>query len=124
MKAKADVNSQNPRPCPAPTQTTITATLHRAEPHPSTSQRRAEITDAISFYLAKDMCPINTVSTLKVIRFLFLFCIIYHLFLKIVGTLFVYKWCNKIHVFPDMMNDRAALIYSLQTVMKSHFGLW
>ena len=27
MKAKAYVNSQNPRPCPAPTQTTITATL-------------------------------------------------------------------------------------------------
>ena len=65
MKAKANVNSQNPRPCPAPTQTTITATLHQAEPYPSTSQRHAEITDAMSFYLAKVMCPINTVSTLK-----------------------------------------------------------
>ena len=63
MKAKA--NSQNPRPCLAPTQTTITATLHQAIPYPSTSQRHAEITDAISFYLAKDICPINTVSTLK-----------------------------------------------------------
>ena len=82
MKAKANVNSQNPRRCPAPTQTTITATLHRAVAYPSTSQRHAEITDAISFYLAKDMCPINTVSTLKfyMIGFLFLFCIIYHLF--------------------------------------------
>ena len=53
-KVKADVNSQNPRPCPAPTQTTITAALHRAEPDPSTSQRHAETTDAITFYLAKD----------------------------------------------------------------------
>ena len=53
MKAKANVNSQNPCPCPAPTQTTITATLHWAVPYPSTSQRRAEITDAITFYLAK-----------------------------------------------------------------------
>ena len=52
MKVKANVNSQNPRPCPAPTQTTITATLHRAEPYPSTSQRHAEKTDTISFYLS------------------------------------------------------------------------
>ena len=55
MKAKANFNSQNSRPCPAPTQTTITATLHRAVPYPSTSQIHAEITDAISFYLAKDV---------------------------------------------------------------------
>ena len=80
MKAKANVNSQNHRLCPAPTQTTITETVHRAVPYPSTSQRHAEITDAISFCLAKDMCPINTVNTLKFLIIRFLFCIIYHLF--------------------------------------------
>ncbi|XP_036940317.1 E3 SUMO-protein ligase ZBED1-like [Acanthopagrus latus] len=62
MKAKANAGPPNPRQCPAPTQTTITATLHRATPYPSTSQRHAEITDAITFYLAKDMCPISAVS--------------------------------------------------------------
>ncbi|KAI2655656.1 E3 SUMO-protein ligase ZBED1 [Labeo rohita] len=61
MKAKANAGPPNPRPCPAPAQTSITATLHRATPYPSTSQRHSEITDAITFYLAKDMCPINTV---------------------------------------------------------------
>ncbi|KAK0140110.1 Zinc finger BED domain-containing protein 1 [Merluccius polli] len=62
MKAKANAGPQNPRQCSAPAQATITATLHRATPYPSTSQRHAEITDAITFYLAKDMCPINTVN--------------------------------------------------------------
>ena len=62
MKAKANATSLNPGPSPTPTQTIATATLHRATPHPSTSKRHAEITDAITFYLAKDVCPINTVS--------------------------------------------------------------
>lgn len=62
IKAKANVTSLNPRPCPTSTQTTITATLHSATAYPSTSQRHTEITDAIAFRLAKDVCPINTVS--------------------------------------------------------------
>ena len=62
MKAKANAGPQNSCPCPLPTQTTITATLHGATTYPSTSQRHDEITDVITFYLAKDMCPINTVS--------------------------------------------------------------
>ena len=60
MKAKANAGPLNPRPCPAPTQTTIIATLHQATPYPSSSQRHAEITDAITFIWPKT-CPINTV---------------------------------------------------------------
>ena len=62
IKAKANVTSLNLRPCPTSTQKTITATLHSATAYPSTSQRHTEIPDAIAFHLAKDMCPINTVS--------------------------------------------------------------
>ena len=38
------------------------ASLLRASPYPSTSQRHSEITNAVAFHLAKDMCPINTVT--------------------------------------------------------------
>ena len=62
IKARANVTSLNLRPCPTSTQKTITATLHSTTAYPSTSQRHTEITDAIAFHLAKDMCPINTVS--------------------------------------------------------------
>ena len=60
MKAKSKITTLNH--LPFPTQKTITATLHGATVYPSTSQRHTEVTDAIAFHLAKDMCPINTVS--------------------------------------------------------------
>lgn len=44
------------------TQTSIEASLFSASPYPSTSQRHSEITNAVAFHLAKDMCSINTVT--------------------------------------------------------------
>lgn len=44
------------------TQTSITQTLYGASPYPSSSQRHKDITKAITYYLAKDMAPINTVK--------------------------------------------------------------
>ncbi|XP_077467105.1 E3 SUMO-protein ligase ZBED1 [Stigmatopora argus] len=63
IKARATLASQNPY---QPTQPKIAGTqpLHRdtTTQYSSSTQRHAEITDAIAFYLAKDMCPIDTVS--------------------------------------------------------------
>ncbi|XP_057694544.1 E3 SUMO-protein ligase ZBED1-like [Corythoichthys intestinalis] len=61
IRARATLASQNPY---QPTQPKIPATqsLHRESQYSSTAQRHAEITDAIAYYLAKDMCPIDTVS--------------------------------------------------------------
>ncbi|XP_051962423.1 E3 SUMO-protein ligase ZBED1-like [Xyrauchen texanus] len=44
------------------TQTSITQTLYGASPYPPSSQRHKEITNAITYHLAKDMAPINTVQ--------------------------------------------------------------
>lgn len=43
-------------------QTSITDTLHNAMPYPHNSIKSKEITEAIAYYLAKDMVPINTVE--------------------------------------------------------------
>ncbi|KAL2085940.1 hypothetical protein ACEWY4_019260 [Coilia grayii] len=43
-------------------QTSITATIHNATPYPPNSSRHKEITAGISYHLAKDMAPINTVQ--------------------------------------------------------------
>ena len=40
----------------------LSPSLFSASPYPSSSQRHREITNAVAFYLAKDMCPINTVT--------------------------------------------------------------
>ncbi|XP_057208062.1 E3 SUMO-protein ligase ZBED1-like [Triplophysa rosa] len=45
------------------TQTSITQTLHGASPYPLSSQRHKDITNAIAYHLAKDMIPINTVTS-------------------------------------------------------------
>ena len=44
------------------TQASIEASLFSSSPYPSTSQRHSEIMNAVAFHLAKDMCPINTVT--------------------------------------------------------------
>ena len=44
------------------TQTDITQALYNATPYPNTSQRYKEITNAVTYYLAKDMASINTVQ--------------------------------------------------------------
>ncbi|XP_060785451.1 E3 SUMO-protein ligase ZBED1-like [Neoarius graeffei] len=44
------------------TQTTITRTLYNTTPYPPNSSRHKEITAAITYHLAKDMAPINTVQ--------------------------------------------------------------
>ena len=61
MKAKS-VASAIDASCLTSTQTSIKASPYIAAPYPSRSQRHPEITNAITFHLAKDMCPINTVS--------------------------------------------------------------
>ncbi|XP_057181274.1 E3 SUMO-protein ligase ZBED1-like [Triplophysa rosa] len=47
---------------PSTTQTTIKGTLFNAIPYSPCSQRHKEITEAITYHLAKDMCPLATVS--------------------------------------------------------------
>lgn len=44
------------------TQSSIENTLYNATPYPTGSRRHQEITEAVTFMLAKDMCPISTVS--------------------------------------------------------------
>lgn len=44
------------------TQSSIDDTLYNAAPYPTGSRRQREITEAVTFMLAKDMCPISTVS--------------------------------------------------------------
>ncbi|KAK0137902.1 Rootletin [Merluccius polli] len=44
------------------TQSSIKETLYNATPYPPSSRRHEEITDAIAYMIAKDMCPICTVS--------------------------------------------------------------
>ncbi|KAL1252580.1 hypothetical protein QQF64_017273 [Cirrhinus molitorella] len=48
---------------PSTTQTTISGTLFNAIPYLPSSQRHREITEAITYHIAKDMCPISTVSS-------------------------------------------------------------
>lgn len=55
MQANTSAGPPNPRLRPTPAQTPITATLHRATLYPSNSRRHGEITDATTFYLAKDV---------------------------------------------------------------------
>ena len=64
MKARSVASAANvncPGPSSAVAQTSIKASMYSATPYASKS-RHTEITDAITFHLAKDMCPINTVS--------------------------------------------------------------
>ena len=63
MKAKSVASASNTS-FPTSTQT-IKGGLYSATPNLSGSQRHAEITNANTFYLAKDMCSINTVSNVK-----------------------------------------------------------
>ncbi|XP_039903045.1 E3 SUMO-protein ligase ZBED1-like [Simochromis diagramma] len=44
-------------------QTSIHATMYNATKYPTSSQRHKEITNAVTFFLAKDHCSINTVDT-------------------------------------------------------------
>ena len=44
------------------TQSSIKDTLFNATPYPPSSHRHKEITDAVTYMIAKDMCPVNTVS--------------------------------------------------------------
>lgn len=44
------------------TQLSIQATLYNAAPYPTSSRRHKEITNSITFFLAKDQCAINTVE--------------------------------------------------------------
>ena len=44
------------------TQTSITQALYNATPYPNTSRRYKEITEAVTYYFAKDMASINTVQ--------------------------------------------------------------
>ena len=44
------------------TQSSIKDTLYNATTSPPSSHRHKEITDAVTYMIAKDMCPINTVS--------------------------------------------------------------
>ena len=44
------------------TQSSIKDKLYNATAYPPSSCRHKEITDAITYMIAKDMCPINTVS--------------------------------------------------------------
>jgi tRNA (cytidine32/guanosine34-2'-O)-methyltransferase len=46
----------------AATQSSIEDTLYNAAPYPTGSRRHREITEAVTFMLAKDMCPISTVN--------------------------------------------------------------
>lgn len=58
MRAKKCVTKTN-HPTTS-TQSSFEASLFSASPYPSTSQRHSEITNAVAFHLAKDMCQINT----------------------------------------------------------------
>lgn len=60
LKTQA-ATTKNPRP--STTQTTISGTLFNAIPYSPCSQRHKEITEVIAYHLAKDMCPISTVSS-------------------------------------------------------------
>ena len=44
------------------TQSSIKDTLYNATAYPPSSHRHKEIMDAVTYMIAKDMCPINTVS--------------------------------------------------------------
>ena len=44
------------------TQSSIKDTLYNATAYPPSSDRHTEITDAITYMIAKDMCPINNVG--------------------------------------------------------------
>ena len=44
------------------TQSSIKDTLYNATAYPTSSRRHKEVTDAVTFMIGKDMCPINTVS--------------------------------------------------------------
>jgi len=60
--AMKDKQTTSQNPSRQTTQTSITQTLYSASPYPPSSQRHKEITDAITYHLAKDMAPINTVQ--------------------------------------------------------------
>lgn len=60
LKTQA-ATTKNPRP--STTQTTISGTLFNAIPYSPCSQRHKEITEAIAYHLAKDMCLTSTVSS-------------------------------------------------------------
>jgi hypothetical protein len=64
MKAKSVASASNAN-YPALTQTSKKGSLYSATLYPSRSQRHAEINNAITYHLAKDMCPINPVSNVK-----------------------------------------------------------
>lgn len=62
VKAKKNSPSHSPCTSSTATQSSITGTLYNATPYPPNSRRHSEIIGAITFYLAKDMWPINSVS--------------------------------------------------------------
>ncbi|XP_055053943.2 E3 SUMO-protein ligase ZBED1 [Misgurnus anguillicaudatus] len=53
---------QRSTPTTSATQSSIKDTLFSATPYPKSSERHKKITDAVSYFLAKDMCPISTVE--------------------------------------------------------------
>lgn len=55
-------NPKKKKPGRPTTQTSITQTLYNATPYPDSSRRHKEITEAVTFFLAKDMASMNTVQ--------------------------------------------------------------
>lgn len=59
---KNKTGAQSQSICNQTRQTSIKVTLFNATLYPTTSLRRKEITEAITFHLAKDMAPVTTVE--------------------------------------------------------------
>ncbi|XP_033995699.1 zinc finger BED domain-containing protein 1-like [Trematomus bernacchii] len=62
IQQKADQKDARSTSSTTSSQSSIQDALHRATAYATSSQRHRDITGAITFHIAKDMCPVSTVS--------------------------------------------------------------